>query len=96
MPILDFIEFGLTTLIQMFELRVNLISALIERWCLKTHIFHLLCREYTITLEDVALQIGLPVDYYVVMGSSKVLEPASLFMTYLDARLGMVKLDLRV
>ncbi|KAK5844287.1 hypothetical protein PVK06_000423 [Gossypium arboreum] len=62
------------TLIRAFELRSDLISVLIERWHLKTHTFHLSCEECTITLEDVALQLGLPVDKYAVTGSNKVLE----------------------
>ncbi|MFQ6630942.1 hypothetical protein Gotur_009062, partial [Gossypium turneri] len=34
-----------------------------------THTFHLPCRECTITLEDVNLQLGLLVDRYAVTGS---------------------------
>ncbi|KAH1081228.1 hypothetical protein J1N35_020989 [Gossypium stocksii] len=49
-------------LIRTFELRANLISVLVERWRLETHAFHLSCRKCTITLKDVALQLGLPVD----------------------------------
>ncbi|MFQ6628514.1 hypothetical protein Gotur_008234 [Gossypium turneri] len=51
------------------KLDPKLISALIERWRLKTHTFHLLCGECTIMLEDVNLQLGLPVDGYAVTGS---------------------------
>ncbi|MBA0618730.1 hypothetical protein Godav_028030 [Gossypium davidsonii] len=40
----------------------KLISAFIERWRPETYTFHLLCRECTITLEDVQLQLGLLVD----------------------------------
>ncbi|MBA0707560.1 hypothetical protein Golax_019595 [Gossypium laxum] len=40
----------------------KLISAFIERWRLETHTFHLPCEECTITLEDVQLQLRLPVD----------------------------------
>ncbi|KAK5838961.1 hypothetical protein PVK06_007711 [Gossypium arboreum] len=54
--------FGTATLIRMFELRANLISALVERWRLETYTFHLSCGECIITLEDVALQLGLQVD----------------------------------
>ncbi|KAK5842488.1 hypothetical protein PVK06_004852 [Gossypium arboreum] len=59
----------------MIELRVDLISALVERWRLETHTFHLSCGECTITLEDVTLQLGLPVDGYAVTSFSKVVEP---------------------
>ncbi|MFQ6660100.1 hypothetical protein Gotur_028718 [Gossypium turneri] len=53
------------------KLYPKLISALIERWRPETHIFHLPCEECTITLEDVSLQLGLPVDGYPVTGSAQ-------------------------
>ncbi|MBA0812832.1 hypothetical protein Gohar_026766, partial [Gossypium harknessii] len=40
----------------------KLISTFIERWRLETHTFHLPYGECTITLEDVQLQLRLPVD----------------------------------
>ncbi|MBA0798293.1 hypothetical protein Gohar_008898, partial [Gossypium harknessii] len=45
-----------------------LISALVERWRLVTHTFHLPCSECTITLKDISLQLGLPVDGEVITG----------------------------
>ncbi|KAG8478547.1 hypothetical protein CXB51_028299 [Gossypium anomalum] len=51
------------------KLDLKLISALIERWRRETHTFHLPCGECTITLEDVALQLGLLVDGDAVTGS---------------------------
>ncbi|KAI4299989.1 hypothetical protein L6164_033409 [Bauhinia variegata] len=39
-----------------------LVFALIERWRPKTHTFHLLFRKCTITLQDVAMLLGLPID----------------------------------
>ncbi|KAH1031148.1 hypothetical protein J1N35_043322 [Gossypium stocksii] len=44
------------------KLDPKLISAFVERWRPNMHTFHLPCGECTITLEDVQLQLGLPVD----------------------------------
>ncbi|MBA0701282.1 hypothetical protein Goari_026897, partial [Gossypium aridum] len=44
------------------KLDPKLISAFVERWRPEMHTFHLLCRECTIILEDMQLQLGLPVD----------------------------------
>ncbi|MBA0858453.1 hypothetical protein Goshw_026375, partial [Gossypium schwendimanii] len=43
-----------------------LISALVERWRPETHTFHLPCGECGITLEDVGLQLSLPINGEVV------------------------------
>ncbi|KAH1047812.1 hypothetical protein J1N35_038596, partial [Gossypium stocksii] len=55
-------------LIRRFDLRSNLISSLVEWWCTETHTFIMLCGECTITLEDVAMQLGLRVGDAVVTG----------------------------
>ncbi|KAH1091689.1 hypothetical protein J1N35_018946 [Gossypium stocksii] len=47
-------------------------NMLVERWRPKTHIFHLPCSECTITLEDIALQLDLPMDGLVIIGSTVV------------------------
>ncbi|MBA0669478.1 hypothetical protein Goklo_023872 [Gossypium klotzschianum] len=51
------------------KLDPKLISVLVERWRPEMHTFHFPCGECTITLEDVNLQLGLPVDRYPVTGS---------------------------
>ncbi|XP_019418583.1 PREDICTED: serine/threonine-protein phosphatase 7 long form homolog [Lupinus angustifolius] len=44
------------------EINNHLITALVERWRPDTHTFHLPVGEWTITLEDVAYQLGLPIN----------------------------------
>ncbi|RYQ89212.1 hypothetical protein Ahy_B09g095969 isoform G [Arachis hypogaea] len=45
-----------------FRLDEALVSVFVERWRPETHTFHMLFGECTITLQDVAYQLGLPVD----------------------------------
>ncbi|MFQ6667827.1 hypothetical protein Gotur_033712 [Gossypium turneri] len=78
MSYLEQAGFGSAALIQTFDLRYDLISALVERWRLETHTFHFPCGECTVTLEDVALQLGLPIDGSPVMGVTAFTEPAAL------------------
>ncbi|XP_040948605.1 serine/threonine-protein phosphatase 7 long form homolog [Gossypium hirsutum] len=77
-PYLELAGFGSAALIRTFELRYDLISALVERWRPETHTFHLPCGECTVTLEDVALQLGLPIDGNAVTGVSSISRPATL------------------
>ncbi|MBA0779706.1 hypothetical protein Gotri_003920 [Gossypium trilobum] len=44
------------------KLDLQLINELMESWGPETHTFHLSRGECTITLEDIALQLGLPMD----------------------------------
>ncbi|MBA0556237.1 hypothetical protein Golob_026353, partial [Gossypium lobatum] len=65
------------------KLDPTLIIALVERWRPDTHTFHLLYTECTITLEDVAFQLGLPVDRTTVTRSAIVLDKEDLCTTLL-------------
>jgi len=55
--------------LQHFKTNRHLVTALVERWRLKTHTFHLPVGECTITLEDVTLQLGIRVDNRPVTGT---------------------------
>ncbi|KAA3454207.1 serine/threonine-protein phosphatase 7 long form-like protein [Gossypium australe] len=78
MPYLELAGFGSAALIRTFDLRYDLISALVERWHLETHTFHLPCGECTITLKNVALQLELPIDGNAVTGISSIYRLATL------------------
>ncbi|KAM5584603.1 protein MAIN-LIKE 2-like [Rosa sericea] len=63
--------FGYFRMIPTISLDNALISALVERWRKETNTFHLPVGEMTITLEDVALILGLPIDGKPVMGVTR-------------------------
>ncbi|XP_075507343.1 protein MAINTENANCE OF MERISTEMS-like [Primulina tabacum] len=46
----------------------HLITALVERWRRETHTFHFTCGETTVTLQDVSIIWGLPIDGEAVTG----------------------------
>ncbi|XP_040956180.1 protein MAIN-LIKE 2-like [Gossypium hirsutum] len=78
MPYLELAGFGSVAQIRYTVLRFDLLSALVERWRPETHTFHFLCGECTVTLEDVALQLGLPIDGSPVTGLSAFTDPDAL------------------
>jgi Plant mobile domain len=53
-----------------------LITALVERWREETHTFHLPIGEATVTLEDVAVLFGLPIDGRPLVGKTDLNWPA--------------------
>ncbi|XP_019430582.1 PREDICTED: serine/threonine-protein phosphatase 7 long form homolog [Lupinus angustifolius] len=70
-PVLEVIRntaFGHILDIGTIEINNHLITALVERWRPETHTFHLPVGECTVTLEDVAYQLGLPINGAPVTG----------------------------
>jgi len=53
-----------------FKIDHHLVTTLVERWRPKMHTFHLSVGECTITLEDVALQLGIRVDDRPITGAT--------------------------
>ncbi|XP_016699957.2 protein MAIN-LIKE 1-like [Gossypium hirsutum] len=78
MPYLELAGFGSVALIRSSDLHFDLLSALVERWRSETHTFHFPCGECTVTLEDVAMQLGLPIDGSPVTGVSSFTDLAAL------------------
>ena len=52
------------------ETNDELISALVERWRPEMHTFHFAIGEYMVTLEDMALPLGIHVDGRLVIEST--------------------------
>ncbi|RYR05240.1 hypothetical protein Ahy_B06g085114 [Arachis hypogaea] len=74
-----------------FRLDESLVSAFVERWRPETHTFHMPFGECTITLQDVAYQLGLPIDgHYETFG--ELLEGANepIVMRYARAYIMML------
>ncbi|KAL0346178.1 UNVERIFIED_CONTAM: protein MAIN-LIKE 2 [Sesamum radiatum] len=62
--------FGYLRLIPAISLDNPLISALVERWRRETNTFHMTVGEMTVSLEDVAYLLGLPIDGKPILGTS--------------------------
>ena len=58
-------------LVPSIQLDHALITAFVEQWRLKTHTFHLPNGEMTITLQDVEVIMGLPIEGEAMVGPSK-------------------------
>ena len=58
-------------LVPSIQLDHALITAFVERWHPKTHTFHLLHGEMTITLQDVEVIMGLPVEGEAMVGPTQ-------------------------
>ena len=67
-PLLSFTKLQHIVLIKQCRIDPALIIALVERWRPETHTFHLSWAECTITLEDVALHLGIRIDGRAVAG----------------------------
>lgn len=70
-PVLELIRqagFGGVFDIPFMSIDLALITTLLERWRLETHSFHLRMGEWTITLQDVEVLLGLPIDGGPVIG----------------------------
>ncbi|KAK5833626.1 hypothetical protein PVK06_017478 [Gossypium arboreum] len=87
MPYLELVGFGSVALVRIFDLQYDLISALVEHWRTETNTFHLPCGECTVTLEDVALQLGLPIYGSAVTGVSTIIKSIALCYSLLGVLL---------
>ncbi|KAG9458858.1 hypothetical protein H6P81_003366 [Aristolochia fimbriata] len=71
LPYIEVAGFGALHRVQWLRLDKPLITALVERWRSETNTFHLANGEMTITLEDVAVLLGLRVNGDAVTGSTR-------------------------
>ncbi|KAM3326766.1 hypothetical protein P3S67_001892 [Capsicum chacoense] len=70
-----------------------MITTLVERWRPETHTFYLNFEEVTITLQDVAILYGLPVDGLPMMEIDLTLDPAD-WQTRMVDLLGWAPIDI--
>jgi len=78
-------RFGFGHALYIPDMDVNhfLISSLLERWRSETHTFHFPQGETTVTLEDVAVLLGLPIDGDMVTGPTTVQDIFATFHEHL-------------
>ncbi|XP_058192020.1 serine/threonine-protein phosphatase 7 long form homolog [Rhododendron vialii] len=72
-PVLQLIRqagFGGVIDISFISLDLGLMTALLERWQPETHSFHLRTGEWSVTLQDVEVLLGLPVDGEPIIGTT--------------------------
>jgi len=64
----------LYTTIKLCRIKINggIVNTFVERWRPETHTFHLSCGKATITLQDVSVLLGLPVDGNSLIGSTNI------------------------
>ena len=67
-PIIQEAGFGGVAKLRHLKVDHDLVTALVERWRPETHTFHFPTGECSITLQDVSLQLGLPVDEPPIIG----------------------------
>lgn len=68
MPILDRFRLGLLARLGTIRIDHDLITAVVERWRRETHSFHFPTGECTITLQDVTMLWGLPINGAPIIG----------------------------
>lgn len=70
MPYIEQIGFYGISQLPFIQLDWHLITALVERWRPETHTFHMPSGEVGLTLQDVSIQFGLPIDGHAVTGNT--------------------------
>jgi len=68
--VIDAAGFGHVLKVSNMEINHLMVTALCERWRTETHTFHMPLGETTVTLEDVSLQLGMPIDDEPVTGGT--------------------------
>ena len=85
-PYLEQAGFAGVAYMEFIRMDWALVTTLVERWRLETHTFHMTYGEVSLTLQDVALQFGLPIDGRPVTGQTGY-DLGDMCTTLLGARL---------